>query len=44
VLPAVIAGAWLGNRLHLRVEETAFRRLVAGGLVVLGALLLLGRV
>ncbi len=44
VLPAVIAGAWLGNRLHLRVEETAFRRLVAGALVVLGALLLLGRV
>jgi len=42
VLPAVIAGAWLGNSLHLRIEEPTFRRLVAGALVVLGALLLLG--
>ncbi len=42
VLPAVIAGAWLGNRLHLRIEESTFRKLVAGALVVLGALLLVG--
>jgi len=42
VLPAVIAGAWLGNSLHLRIEETTFRKLVAGALVVLGALLLVG--
>jgi len=42
VLPAVLAGAWIGNRLHLRIEEATFRRLVAGALVVLGAFLLLG--
>ena len=42
VLPAVIAGAWLGNSLHLRIEDTTFRRLVAGALVLLGALLLVG--
>ncbi len=33
VLPAVLVGAWLGNTLHLRIEETTFRRLVAGALV-----------
>jgi uncharacterized membrane protein YfcA len=42
VLPAVLAGAWIGNRLHLRIDEGTFRRLVAGALMVLGALLLLG--
>jgi uncharacterized protein len=42
VMPAVIAGAWLGNSLHLRIEESTFKRLVAGALVVLGALLLVG--
>lgn len=42
VLPAVLAGAWLGNRLHLRIEEATFRRLVAGALVVLGGLLIAG--
>jgi uncharacterized membrane protein YfcA len=42
VLPAVLAGAWLGNRLHLRIEEETFRRLVAGALVILGALLIVG--
>jgi uncharacterized membrane protein YfcA len=43
VLPAVVAGAWLGNRLHLRVRESTFRRLVAGALVALGLLLAIGR-
>jgi len=42
VLPAVIVGAWVGNSLHLRIEELMFRRLVAGALVALGALLLVG--
>ena len=42
VLPAVIVGAWVGNSLHLRIEEATFRRLVAGALVALGALLLVG--
>lgn len=42
VLPAVIIGAWIGNSLHLRIEERTFRRMVAGALVALGALLLVG--
>ena len=42
VLPAVIVGAWFGNRLHLQIEELTFRRLVAGALLALGALLLVG--
>jgi uncharacterized membrane protein YfcA len=41
VLPAVALGAWLGHRIHLRVSETTFRRLVSAMLVVLGTLLLL---
>jgi uncharacterized protein len=41
VLPAVLAGAWLGNHIHLRLEEAAFRRLVSIALVVIGVLLLL---
>jgi hypothetical protein len=41
VLPAVVVGAWVGNRLHLRVAESTFRRLVATALAVLGVLLLL---
>lgn len=40
VLPAVIAGALIGNRIHLDLSERAFRRLVSVGLVVLGVLLL----
>ena len=43
VLPAVLAGAWLGQRLHLRLGEAAFRRLVAVLLAVLGLLLLVRR-
>jgi uncharacterized membrane protein YfcA len=43
VVPAVVAGAWLGHRMHLRIEEPTFRRLVAAALVALGALLVLGR-
>lgn len=42
VLPAVGLGAWLGNRLHLRVAEATFRRLVALALAAIGGLLLLG--
>ena len=36
VMPAVLAGAWIGNRLHLDVSEIWFRRLVSTLLVVLG--------
>jgi len=36
VLPAVIFGVWLGHRLHIKISEIWFRRLVSGLLVVLG--------
>lgn len=42
VLPAVLAGAWIGHRIHLRIDQLTFRRLVAAALVALGVLLLAG--
>lgn len=42
VLPAVLFGAWLGHRLHIRVSESTFRILVSGMLVVLGLVQLIG--
>ncbi len=41
VLPAVLLGAWLGNRLHLRISESRFRLLVSVLLVAIGLMLLL---
>ena len=41
VLPAVIAGALVGNSIHLRIEETTFRRLVSAALLIIGLLLLI---
>jgi uncharacterized membrane protein YfcA len=41
VLPAVLAGALIGNRIHLQLGEETFRRLVSGALVVIGLLLLI---
>jgi uncharacterized membrane protein YfcA len=41
VMPAVLCGAWLGHRLHIRISEVVFRRLVSGLLTVLGAVLLI---
>ncbi len=38
VMPAVLAGAWLGNRLHLNLSESRFRTLVSILLVILGLL------
>jgi uncharacterized membrane protein YfcA len=43
VLPAVLGGAWLGHRLHVRISEVWFRRLVALLLTGLGAMLLIRR-
>lgn len=43
VMPAVLLGAWLGNRLHLTISEQRFRRLVSLLLVVLGLLQVMGR-
>ncbi|MEN8006313.1 MAG: sulfite exporter TauE/SafE family protein [Candidatus Krumholzibacteriota bacterium] len=41
VMPAVFFGAWLGHRLHLKISERTFRRLVSLLLAVLGLMLLL---
>jgi uncharacterized membrane protein YfcA len=41
LLPAALIGAWLGNRIHLEISELRFRRLVSGGLIIIGGLLLL---
>lgn len=43
VLPAVLGGAWLGHRLHIRISERLFRRLVSLLLGVIGAMLLVRR-
>ena len=41
VMPAVVGGALIGNRIHLRIEESTFRRLVSAALLVIGLLLLI---
>ena len=41
VLPAVICGAVIGNRIHLEIGEASFRRLVSAALLAIGLLLLL---
>jgi hypothetical protein len=40
VLPAVLLGAVIGNRIHLELGEETFRRMVSAALVVIGLLLL----
>jgi uncharacterized membrane protein YfcA len=40
VLPAVLVGAFLGDRVHLRIAEASFRRLVSIALVIIGVVLL----
>ena len=42
LLPLVAAGAWLGQRVHVRLDEAAFRRLVSVALALIGILLLVG--
>jgi hypothetical protein len=41
VLPAILAGALVGNRIHLELGEEAFRRLVSIALLLIGLLLVL---
>ena len=40
VMPAVLLGAFIGNRIHLELEENTFRRIVSAALLVIGILLL----
>jgi uncharacterized membrane protein YfcA len=44
VMPAVLLGATLGNRIHLEVEQATFRRMVSIALILIGLLLLVQRV
>ena len=39
-LPMMLAGIYIGNRIHTGISELAFRRLVSGALMVSGAALL----
>ncbi len=41
VLPAVLVGALIGNRIHLELGEEAFRRIVSAALVMIGLMLLI---
>ncbi len=41
LMPAVGLGAWLGNRIHINLEESTFKRLVSAFLAVIGVVLLL---
>ena len=40
LIPAVLAGAWVGHRIHLDITERTFRTLVSVALVGIGLLLL----
>lgn len=40
IFPAVLLGVWLGNRIHVRISEAGFRKMVSAGLVVIGIILL----
>jgi uncharacterized membrane protein YfcA len=41
VLPAVLLGAFIGQRVHLRLDELQFQRLVSLALVAIGFVLLI---
>ena len=43
LLPAILGGIWLGNRIHVRISEEGFRRLVSIGLMIIGGILLMKR-
>lgn len=40
LVPAAMLGALVGDRIHLRIDEATFRRLVSVALIVIGATLL----
>lgn len=40
LVPAAMLGAFAGDRIHLRIDEGDFRRLVSVGLVIIGIMLL----
>jgi uncharacterized membrane protein YfcA len=40
LIPAAMLGAFLGDRIQLRIDEATFRRLVSVGLVIIGIMLL----
>lgn len=40
LVPALLLGAWFGNRIHIQIPEQRFRRLVSVALVLIGVILL----
>lgn len=43
IFPAVLLGIWLGNRIHVRISEPGFRKMVSAGLIVIGIILLINQ-
>ncbi|MBI4765482.1 MAG: sulfite exporter TauE/SafE family protein [Deltaproteobacteria bacterium] len=41
IFPAILLGIWLGNRIHVQISETGFRKMVSAGLIVIGIILLI---
>lgn len=41
IFPAILLGIWLGNRIHVRISEVGFRRMVSIGLILIGINLLI---
>jgi uncharacterized membrane protein YfcA len=41
VFPAVVVGVWLGNRIHVRLSEKAFRQMISVGLIIIGLILII---
>ena len=41
VFPAVLVGIWLGNRIHIRISEKGFRKMISFGLIFIGIILLI---
>jgi hypothetical protein len=40
LLPAALLGVWIGNRIHVEVSESAFRKMVSAALCLIGLLIL----
>ena len=36
LLPLLLLGLWIGDRLHHRIDEATFRRVVMSGLMLMG--------
>jgi uncharacterized protein len=41
VFPVILLGIWLGNRIHIKVSEKGFRKMISFGLIIIGIILLI---